>query len=149
MTRKTLFAAVLTLTCTLALIAQDQGYWRASSQTARAITGDVAFGGEKISINFTSYTIAQIRSLTPPELTALFGPDATGTANLYRTSIPAEKKFLHKNTLCGTEDTQWLATYVSGRTLQLAFFSGETMPVFTREAIDNATNLCGTYTYTR
>jgi len=51
--------------------------------------------------------------------------------------------------LCGTEDAQWMVTFVEGRSLQLAFFSGAKAPVFTLDAISNSTNLCGTYTYAR
>ena len=135
----------------LALAAQERGAWRAVSKTARGVTGDVAFGGEKISINFASFTVAQIRELEPGELAALFPnkEKADGTGNLYRTSIPANKKFLNKNTLCGTEETQWVASYVTGKELQLAFFSGAGMPVFTAEAIGSSSDLCGTYTYVR
>jgi hypothetical protein len=56
---------------------------------------------------------------------------------------------LHKNTLCGSDDAQWMATYVVGKDLQIAFFSGATMPVFTIDALANNPNLCGTFTYTR
>ncbi len=95
--------------------------------------------------------MAQIRPLQPAELTAAFGIDGTpsGRGNLYRIDIPGSTKFLRKNTLCGGEDTEWLATYVSGRYLQLAFFSGAKMPVFTPEAIGNSTDLCGVYAYAR
>ncbi len=99
----------------------------------------------------SAFPIAQIRKLDPKEISAAFdGVDAaTGSGNLYRLSIPAAKKFLHKNSLCGAEETQWMVTYVSGRSLQLAFFSGATPPLFTSEAIANSTNLCGTYTYAK
>ena len=131
--------------------AQEQGAWRAASKTARGVTGDVAFGGEKISINFSSFTVAQIRELQPAEIAAVFPSEDTGSGsgNLYRTSIPANKKFLSKNTLCGSEETQWIASYVTGKELQLAFFSGAAMPVFTADAIGSSANLCGTYTYGR
>lgn len=144
--------AVPVLALTLPLAAQEKGNWRAASTTARGVTGDIAFVGQKIAINFTAFTVAQIRDLTPAEAAALFPSDggaAPTTGNLYRTSIPAEKRFLHKNTLCGSEDTQWIATLVTGHTLQLAFFSGPAMPVFTPEAMANATTLCGTYSYVR
>lgn len=153
MTRPKLLSAMLT--CGLALsmsgAAQERGSWRAASTTARSITGDVAFSNEKISINFASFPIAQIRDLNAPELAAAFiaAANASGSGNLYRLSIPAAKLFLHHNTLCGSEDTQWIATYVEGRSLQLAFFSGPQMPVFTPDALANGTNLCGTYTYVR
>ena len=139
------------LVCSLPVLAQEKGAWRASSTTARSITGDLIFSGQKLSINFSSFTVAQIRDLTPAELTAAFSaePDARGSGNLYRLSIPAAKTFLHRNTLCGSEDTQWIATYVSGHNLQLAMFSGTQMPVFTAEALNNPTSLCGTYSYVR
>jgi hypothetical protein len=139
------------LSCSLPAVAQDAGYWRATSTTAKHITGDVALTGEKISINFSTYWIAQIRTLTPAELSAAFGADAnaSGSGNLYRLSIPSDKKLLHKNTLCGGEDTQWLATYSTGRALQLAFFSTSQMPVLTPDALTNNSNLCGVFGYTR
>jgi hypothetical protein len=74
---------------------------------------------------------------------------AGGSGNLYRLRIPGDKRFLHKNTLCGSEDTQWMATYVVGHALHLAFFSGQKMPVFTTDAIANTTDLCGTFYYVR
>jgi hypothetical protein len=139
--------------CSVPAVAQETGYWRATSTTAKHITGDVALTSEKISINFSSYWIAQIRTLTPAELSAAFGTDAAaatpGTGNLYRLSIPADKKLLHKSTLCGDEPTQWLATYTTGRTLQLAFFSTSKMPVLTPDAMVNDPALCGVFGYER
>jgi len=84
-------------------------------------------------------------------VSAVFDTDsaAGGSGNLYRLNIPSSKKFMHHNTLCGTEDTQWMATYVAGRTLKLAFFSGPNVPEFTLNAIANSTDLCGTFSYTR
>jgi hypothetical protein len=139
------------LACCLTAGAQEKGYWRAASSTAQSITGDVTVSGEKIAINFSSFTIAQIRALEPGELSAVFEAEsgAGGSGNLYRLSVPAAKVFLHKNTLCGSEQTQWMATYVSGHELHLAFFSGQKIPVMTPEAIANTTDLCGTFLYAR
>lgn len=75
--------------------------------------------------------------------------DAGGGGHLYRLSIPGDKKFLHKNTICGGEDAQWVATYVAGHSLQLAFFSGSKMPVFTPDALANSASLCGTFSYVK
>ncbi len=146
-----LLAIALGSTIAQATAAQDKGNWRAASKTAKGITGDITFAGQKIAINFSAFTVAQIHDLQPAEITAAFPVEGAiaGTGNLYRTSIPAAKTFLHHNTLCGSEETQWIATYVSGHTMQLAFFSGPQMPVFTPDVLANTTNLCGTFTYVR
>jgi len=140
---------------TLSLSAQERGSWRPASKTAQSITGDVTFNGDKMTINFFTLTVAEIRLLKPAEISAAFSDtslDATsdapaGTGHLYRLSIPADRRFLHKNTLCGSDETQWMATYVSGKQLQIAFFSNATPPVFTIEALRDSPNLCGTYSY--
>ncbi len=144
-------AAGLLCACPLSSSAQDNGNWRAASSTAIAITGDLTISEDKISINFAAFPMAQIRKLEPAEAVAAFNADssARGSGNLYRLSVPAAKRFLHHNTLCGTEVTQWMATYVVGRDLQVAFFSGAKMPVLTSEALANSTDLCGTFSYAR
>ncbi len=145
------FLALVAIVSTAASPAQEKGQWRAANTTAKAVTGDVLFTDTKIVLNFNGFTAAQIRTLTPDEITALFHTDATanGTGNLFRTDIPGDKRFLHKNTLCGSEDTQWAATYVSGHSLQMALFSGAAMPKLTPEELANTTTLCGTYSYVR
>lgn len=144
-------AAALLIACSVSLQAQDRGYWNAASTTAKAITGDISIGSDKVTINFSSFTLAPIRTLGPAEVAAAFDADvnAGGNGELYRLNVPADKRFLHHNTLCGTEDTQWMATFVSGRDLQVAFFSGDTPPVLSVDALANSTNVCGTFTYAR
>jgi len=153
MSRGILFGAVacLLLVCSLPLTAQDKGYWRAASSNANDITGDLALTNDKITINFSAFTIAQIRPLQPAESSAVFDadPGAGGSGYLYRLNVPAQKRFLHKNTLCGSDDTQWIATYVQGRALHVAFFSGPDMPVLTAEALASSTDVCGTFSYSR
>lgn len=143
--------AMPVLTCSLSALAQERGYWRAASSNAEAITSDVAISNTKISINLTSFTIAQIRKLQPAEINAAFDADigAGGSGNLYRLNVPAGQRFAHHNTLCGSDDTEWMATYVQGRNLQIAFFSGSSMPVLTPDALANSTNVCGAYSYVR
>jgi hypothetical protein len=139
------------LTCSVLGMTQEKGNWRAASTTAKSITGEVAFSNEKIAINFSAYWIAQIRVLEPAEVSAAFDAEsgAEGKGDLYRLSIPGSTRFLHKSTLCGSEDVHWAATYVVGHSLQLAFFSGSKMPVFTPDPLANATNLCGTFSYVK
>jgi hypothetical protein len=153
MTHKTLRQAITAslLLCCLTLAAQERGYWRAASSTARSITGDISLTDEKIFISFVGFTMAHIRSLEKAEISAVFDADsnADGSGSLYRLNVPAAKKFLNKNSLCGGEDTQWMVTYVSGRSLHLAFFSGQKAPTFTLEAIQNSTDLCGTFSYVK
>jgi hypothetical protein len=144
-------AAGLLSLCPPSSSAQEKGTWRAASSTAMSITGDLTISEDKISINFTAFPMAQIRKLESAEAVAAFNADSptAGSGNLYRLSVPAAKRFLHHNTLCGTEVTQWMATYVVGRDLQVAFFSGAKMPVFTPEALANSTDLCCTFSYVR
>ena len=129
--------------------AQEKGYWRAASQTAKSITGDVSFTKEKVTINLSSYWIAQIRTITPEEAGAAFGAESVdgGSGNLYRLSIPGDMKFLRKNTLCGGEDVQWAVTYVVGHRLAMDLFSSKQMPVLTAAGLKDAPNLCGTFFY--
>ena len=143
--------AVVALLCCISAVAQDGGYWKPASKTASAITGDIGISAERLSINFATFTIADIRALTPEESTTLFNIESGdgGSGKLYRLNIPAGKTFLHRNTLCGGEDTQWLATYARRKTLQTAFLSGSKMPVFTPDALSTSTALCGTFSYTR
>ena len=145
------FVAVLALTTSLASFAQDKGYWRAASNTANSITGDIDIKPTQISINFLGFPIVQARTLTPAEVSAAFDADinAGATGVLYHLTIPATQRFLHKNTLCGTEQVEWMATYVSGHNLQIAFFSNPDAPVLTFDALSKSTDVCGTFTYAR
>ncbi|QNI35056.1 hypothetical protein H7849_18090 [Alloacidobacterium dinghuense] len=139
------------LACCAAVTAQELGYWRAAGSSAQTVTGDVGFSDAKIAINFYTFPIVRARDLEPGEVSSVFDADSNSghKGHLYKLNIPATRKFMHKNTLCGAEDTQWLATYVEGNSLNLAFFSGEKAPVFTLDAISNSSHLCGTYTYAR
>jgi hypothetical protein len=145
--------AILTLTYALhgAAQNQDRGYWQAANNTAASMTGDISISETKLTINFKGFPLASIRSLKPAEVSAVFDADANtaGPGTLYRLKIPAEQRFLRKNTLCGAQDTQWMAAYVVGKSLQVAFFSGDDAPEFTFDAIAHSSNLCGTYSYVR
>ena len=144
-----LFALItVALACTLPVAAQN-GYWNASSSNARAITGDITIADARITIALLYFPLAQIRALKPEEISAAFDAESGGVGYLYRLNIPAAQRFLHHNTLCGTEVTEWMATYVEHRNLHLAFFTGANPPVFTFEALSNSTDRCGTFSYAR
>lgn len=151
--RRALVPAAVACVLLIAVIcsAQEKGYWRASSSTAASITGDIQISDTKLSINFTGFTLAQIRRLSPAETSAVFAAESSSeaTGNLYRLNVPASKKFLRHNSLCGSDDVQWMVTSVAERTLYVAFMSGANTPVFTPEAMANSTDLCGTFTYVR
>ena len=114
-----------------------------------SITGDIAIAKERFRSTSSTYPLAPIRTLKPVEVSAVFDADVNAgiSGMLYRLRVPAAQRFLHKNTLCGGEDTQWMATYVTGKTLKVAFFSGDDMPVFAFDAISKSTALCGTFAY--
>jgi hypothetical protein len=143
--------AVLMLSCALGVAAQDKGNWYAASSAASTITGDIAIGSAKVTISFVQFPLAPIRRLKPVEVSSVFDADVNAgiSGDLYRLKVPAGQRFQHKNTLCGSEDTEWMATYVTGRTLQVAFFSGDDMPVFTFDAISKSPDLCGRFSYSR
>lgn len=140
----------LVLGCSLSVAAQDRGAWKAASSTADSITGDIAISETKLSINLTQFTIAQIRKVEAAEASAVFASEENlGAGNLYRLNIPAARRFLKHNSLCGSEDTQWMVTSVSGKVLHVAFFSGQMQPVLNFEALNKSSDLCGTFTYVR
>jgi hypothetical protein len=141
----------MALAVSIRIAAQDKGVWSPASTTASSITGGLVIADTKLTVNFVSFPLAKIRPLAPAELGAIFDADANSSpaGNLYRLDIPAARRFLHHNTLCGSEDTQWMATYVEGKTLQVAFFSGTDEPKLTFESIQNSTSVCGTFTYAR
>jgi hypothetical protein len=145
--------ATLILACSLHVMAQasDRGYWQASSNSAKTITGDISISETKVTINFLNFTIAPARVLKPEEVSALFDADinTAGNGQLYKLGIPAAQRFQHKNTLCGEEKTQWMVTWVSTRQLHIAFFSGDAAPVLTFDAVSHSQDLCGNYTYAR
>lgn len=149
--RRAFAAATLVLTCSLPAFAQDMGLWIAAGSSAKSITGDISIAETRVTIDFFNFPIGQIRSLQPAEASALFDADANapGGGSLYRLAVASNRRFLHKNTLCGSEDVQWMVTWVEGRTLSVAFFSGPNPPVFTMDALANTTDRCGTFTYAR
>lgn len=149
--RITAMAMAVVFASAVSSAAQDKGYWRADSSNAKSTTGDIVISDMKLSINFSRFTIAEIRNLTPAETAAVFDASSNSNAHgdLYRLMIPGSKSFLHHNTLCGSDDTQWMATWASGQQLQVAFFSGAKMPVFTVDALSNSSNVCGLFSYQR
>jgi hypothetical protein len=132
-------------------VAQDRGPWYASSSDAKSITGDIIIGDGRITISLLVFPLAHIRTLKSEEVAAAFDADLNAgvPGNLFRLNIPAAQRFLHHNTLCGSESAQWMATYVEGKTLHVTFFSGVAMPVFTFDALSHSSDVCGTFTYTR
>ncbi len=144
-------ALVVGLTLVCSARAQDQGFWNAASTNAVSVTSAISIGKDKITIDLLTYPLAPIRTLKPVEISSVFDADVRAgiSGMLYRLRVPAGQRFEHKNTLCGSEDTQWIATYVTGKTLYAAFFSGDDMPVFTFDAIQKSTATCGVYVYAR
>jgi hypothetical protein len=144
-------ATALLLACSLPATAQDKGLWTAASSSANAITGDISIADARVTIDYFNFPVGQIRVLQSAEASALFDADVNtpGGGSLYRLAVSADRRFLHKNTLCGSEDVQWMVTWVQGRTLCVAFFSGANPPVFTMDALANTTDRCGTFTYAR
>ncbi|MGA3101242.1 MAG: hypothetical protein ABSD61_05210 [Terracidiphilus sp.] len=147
----TALGAVAGVLLAVAAAAQDGGAWVAASTNATSITNNIAISKDRLSIDYLTFPLAPIRTLKPVEVSAVFDADVNAgiSGMLYRLKIPANTRFLHKSSLCGDQDTQWMATYVTGHSLRVAFFSGDDMPVFTFDAISKSTALCGTFAYSR
>ena len=145
--RETLF--ILALASAAGLQAQQQP--EKGTRRAASITGDIAISGSKISINMTSFLLSPARLIKPSEVAAIFDEaiDTAGNGQLYRLNIPAARRFVGHNTLCGTQDTSWMAVYAIHGELKVAFFSGDDAPLLTFDALQNSTSLCGTFTYVR
>lgn len=141
--------AVVAFLMAMSMPAQERGYWSAASSAAKSITGDLSFAPDKLTINFSTFTLAQIRELNPNEKLALFPDAGDGAGNLYRVQIPGDKRFVHKNTLCGGDETDWVVTWMAAKELHVAMFSGPAIPSLTPDALANSQRLCGTYMYTR
>jgi len=137
--------------CSTLCAAQDKGYWRAASSNASKITGDITISESRLTINFTGYSLAPIRKIAAEEVSSVFDVDVNqaGTGNVYRLKIPGDKRFLHHNTLCGSEDVQWMVTYTEDHTLHVALFSGTDVPVLNHDALANSTDVCGVFAYQR
>ena len=151
MKRRLLVAGAVLVVGSLSGRAQDKGTWHASSNTANSITGDIGISDTKLMIDFMSFPLAHIRGLQPAEVSAVFDVELNtiGSGNLYRLNINAAQKFLHHNTLCGSEATEWMVTFVDGKILHVAFFSGDDAPVLKPEVVANSQDLCGTFSYSR
>jgi hypothetical protein len=151
MKQKLILGVLLALVCVASCAAQDQGYWRQASSSAKAITGDIVISGKAVTLDYLAFPLVPVRALKAAEVGAVFDADVNigPTGALYRVNIPANRLLLHHNTLCSGDDATWMATYVSGRYLQVAFFSGDNPPVFTFDAISHSTALCGTFIYAR
>lgn len=146
-----LVVALPLVAASVSAAAQDKGPWRASSSDAKNITGDISIADTRLIVNFAMFPLAQVRALTAAEASAAFDadPDAVGGGNLYHLQIAPDKRFQHHNTLCGTDETQWMATWASGATIQVAFFSGTKPPVLTLDALNGSATVCGVYSYIR
>jgi hypothetical protein len=51
--------------------------------------------------------------------------------------------------LCGGEETDWVVTWVAAKKLNVAMFSGGSIPSLTPEALANGQRMCGTFMYTK
>jgi len=144
-------ALTLLLACPHSALAQDKGAWFAESSSAKTITGEISIAESRLTMDYFNFPIGQIRVLKPEEAGALFDADvnAPGGGYLYRLAVSANQRFLHKNTLCGSDDVQWMITWVQGRTLSVTFFSSPNPPVLTMDALANTTDRCGTFVYSR
>ena len=127
-------------------------HWKATSKTARAITGDISLSDTSLRMHGKTYPTRENVPLNAGELrdaAVLFaipsGAEAQG--EFRRIYIATRTRLVQNNTLC-PRDAQWMLTLTTkAKTLEIAFFSGEAKPDITPSALDNSTHLCGTFYY--
>lgn len=133
-----------------------QERWQATSNTAVYITGNIKLSPTKLTMVRRDYPLTLVRDIDAQHLSDIgksFASDHPTAARLYRTRIPASAKLVNGNDICGPNDANWLLAVSennsddNGPTLSLAFFSGDSEPHLDYEAIENTTNICGTYGY--
>jgi ankyrin repeat protein len=131
---------------------QEPVKWSAASHTALAITGDITFRPDKITIKNIDYPLALLREIDAQHsgnVAKIFGGQPS-TARLYRTKIPKDARLVNGNDICGTADANWvlvadfLNPYTQKPELGLAFFSGDNEP-----NPDGDEHLCGTFGYSK
>ena len=143
------FAVVFAFT--LSATAQEDGPWRAASTNARAITGRYRLLSTKVhhQLHHFHHQPRSVRSKLRRSSRSSTPISPRAAAISSASTFQPIRRFLHKNTLCGSESTQWIVTYAQGRSLQVALFSGSTPPVLTVDALNDPSNLCGIFSYVR
>jgi hypothetical protein len=127
-----------------------RGGWYAASTNAISITGDIAISKGKfrstssVSAGADSHVEAgggergvRRRCERGDQRDALPAEDPGGAA------LSAKEHFVRGRGYAVDGDLRY------GHTLEVAFFSGDDMPVFTFDAISKSTALCGTFAYSR
>lgn len=131
--------------------APDVGHWNGANDRTVNMTGELAITPTELTIYESKFPLVLVRKLTPVEVGSVFDADTNARigGTLYSLHAPPNVYYTGGSPLCGKEFIRWMATYVSGRTLYVAFFSGNDTPVFTFDAIADSTAMCGTYVYKR
>ncbi len=131
--------------------------WPAISQTAMSITGDAYLSDNSLVFQNHRLLLTLDKKLGGEELKVaanLLGAtfNSATRGELYRTNLAATVHLRGSNTLCGKRDTTWILMVRTidgggGVNLNLATFSGALRPVIQTQALDNSTDLCGTFWY--
>ncbi|GLS28295.1 hypothetical protein SAMN04488498_115136 [Mesorhizobium albiziae] len=132
---RTLLVAALLASGSVASHAQDD-VWKANSNTATAVTGDIAIGTDRIV-----FANGAILRLVPVE----------GRPGVFKVEPPANPLLMNGNRLCGEQDVTYvvLALASNDDALFMKVFEGVAVPA---EAVADANpqeGTCATYSFSR
>ena len=87
---------------------EDRGLWRSASKEALVMTGDITIGEAKVTLNFVTFPLAQIRRLKPVEVSAVFDADVNAgiEGTLYRLRIPGAQRIAAARIPCAAARTR-------------------------------------------
>lgn len=114
--------------------------WRAYSNTAMSITGDILLSPTSL---VAAGKVFPLR--VAADVPNFAGDDGRTTARVLAVTRPVNPKLLHGNTLCGSKPVRWIAVWRRDRsTLELDAYDGERQPTKSDDA-----GFCASYGYMR
>jgi uncharacterized RDD family membrane protein YckC len=131
--------------------------WMPHSDSATWVTGPILMSTTGISIKNIIYPLTLTRPLKGNELESaaqIFHLQSSQDDEgwLFRANISSATRLINDNTLCGTDDAQWLIAVVTPdgpsttRELHLMFFSGDSEPAI-QPGLEKSSKECSSFVY--
>jgi hypothetical protein len=125
MMRRLAAVAGLTILAAGPASADPKGSWRATSNTALAVTGDIALRGD--TLIFGNGTMLRLTGMESRDGRWTPLPES-GRGTVYRLSPPSDPVLLNGNALCGKPVTYLVLSQRAEHGLSLTAFTGKAAP---------------------